>query len=104
MDRSASLDEVADPERAESARRELDALIAELRRAWVSAVATGHTGSGSERARINVARTIRRAITAIDKIAPQLAAHRAVSVRTGHHCSYSPEPAALIDWEIDLGE
>lgn len=35
-------------------------------------------------ARINVARNIRRAIAAIDRVAPELAAHLAVSIRTGH--------------------
>ena len=102
----ADIDEAerwADPERAESARRELDALISELRRAIGLSGRDRPQGSGSERARINVTRNIRRAIAAIDKVAPQLAAHLTVSIRTGHHCTYAPEPAARIDWEIDPG-
>ena len=102
----ADIDEAerwADPERAETARRELDALISELRRAIGLSGRDRPQGSGSERARINVTRNIRRAIAAIDRVAPQLAAHLTVSIRTGHHCSYTPEPAARIHWEIDLG-
>ena len=92
----------ADPERAEVARRELDALMAELRRAVGLSARDRPQGSGTERARINAARNIRRAISAIDKVAPQLAAHLTVSIRTGHHCSYAPEPAARIEWEVEF--
>lgn len=102
----ADIDEAerwADPERAETARRELDALISELRRAIGLTGRDRPQGSGSERARINVARNVRRAISAIDRVAPELAAHLAVSIRTGHHCTYAPEPAARIHWEINLG-
>ncbi len=102
----AEIDEAerwADPERAEMARRELDALISELRRAVGLSGRDRPQGSGAERARINVARNIRRAIAAIDRVAPGLAAHLAVSIRTGHQCTYAPEPAARIDWEIGLG-
>lgn len=93
----------ADPERAEASRRELDALITELRRAVGLTGRDRPQGSSTERARINAARNIRRAVTAIHKVAPQLAAHLTVSIRTGHQCSYAPEPAARIEWDIDLG-
>jgi hypothetical protein len=102
----AEIDEAerwADPDRAETARHELDALISELRRAIGLSGRDRPQGSGSERARINVARNIRRAIAAIDRVAPELAAHLAVSIRTGHQCTYAPEPAARITWEISLG-
>ena len=102
----ADIDEAerwADPERAETTRRELDALISELRRAIGLSGRDRPQGSGSERARINVTRNIRRAMAAIDRVAPQLAAHLTVSIRTGHYCTYAPESAARIHWEIDLG-
>ena len=102
----ADIDEAerwADPERAETTRRELDALISELRRAIGLSGRDRPQGSGSERARINVTRNIRRAMVAIDRVAPQLAAHLTVSIRTGHYCTYAPESAARIHWEIDLG-
>lgn len=91
-----------DPERADVSRRELDALMAELRRAVGLSGRDRPHGSGAERARINVARNIRRAINAIHKVAPQLAAHLTVSIRTGHHCSCTPEPVARIEWEVEL--
>ncbi len=102
-DLRADIDEAerwADPERAESARRELDALIAELRRAAGLGGRDRPQRSGSERARINVTRNIRRAIATIERSAPDLAAHLTVSIRTGHHCTYAPEPAARIDWTV----
>lgn len=102
-DLRADIDEAerwADPERAEAARRELDALIAELRRAVGLSGRDRPQRSGSERARINVTRNIRRAIATIERSAPELAAHLTVSIRTGHHCTYTPEPAARIDWAI----
>ncbi len=97
----AEAEQWADPERVETARRELDALIAELRRAVGLGGRDRPQGSGSERARINVARNIRRAIATIERSAPELAAHLTVSIRTGHHCVYAPEPAARIDWTIN---
>ncbi|MFN0089290.1 MAG: hypothetical protein ACKVWR_03325 [Acidimicrobiales bacterium] len=105
MSLQADIDEAeqwADPERADASRRELDALIGQLRRAVGLSGRDRPQGSGAERARINAARNIRRAITAIHKVAPQLAAHLTVSIRTGHLCSYAPEPAARVDWEIEL--
>jgi hypothetical protein len=102
----ADIDEAerwSDPERAESARRELDALISELRRATGLGGRDRPQGSDAERARINVTRNIRRAIAAIDKVAPQLAAHLTISIRTGHYCSYAPEPAARIHWGLEPG-
>ena len=53
-----------DPERAELARRELDALMQELRRAVGLRGRDRPVGSGAERARVNVARSLRRAIQA----------------------------------------
>jgi hypothetical protein len=102
-DLQADIDEAerwADGERAEIARSELDAIVAELRRAVGIGGRDRPHGSGSERARINVARNIRRAIAAIQRSAPELAAHLTVSVRTGHHCVYAPEPAARIEWDV----
>jgi hypothetical protein len=58
-------------------------------------------GSGNERARVNAARTIRRAIATIARELPELGDHLDVSVRTGHRCSYSPEPAAALTWSIE---
>ena len=47
-------------------------------------------GSESERARLNVTRAIRTAISRIRDRAPDAAAHLDRAVRTGTRCSYSP--------------
>ena len=47
-------------------------------------------GSDSERARLNVTRAIRSAISRIRDRAPDAAAHLDQAVRTGARCSYSP--------------
>ena len=89
-----------DPKRAELAEVELDAILSELR----SAVGLGGRdrpqGSGHERARVNVTRSIRRAIDAITDVMPDLGAHLSVSINTGRSCVYLPDPAAAIDWEV----
>jgi hypothetical protein len=60
----------------------------------------GPLRSGNERARVNATRNLRRAIRSIETVLPELGAHLAVSVRTGHQCSYAPEPAAALDWTV----
>jgi hypothetical protein len=93
-------DDHHDPERAAKARLELDALLDELRRAVGLGGRDRPQGSGAEKARINVARSLRRAIAAVGAAVPDLGAHLAVSVRTGHRCAYAPEPAAALRWTI----
>jgi hypothetical protein len=93
-------DAFADPERASRARLEMDALLAELRRAVGLGGRDRPQGSGDERARVNVARTLRRAIAAIERAVPDLGAHLSVSVRTGRFCAYDPEPAAALHWDV----
>jgi tetratricopeptide (TPR) repeat protein len=93
-------DDCADIERAGRARLELDALIAELRRAVGLGGRDRPNASGAERARVNVARTVRRAIASVSGVLPDLGAHLDVSVRTGRFCSYAPDPAAALAWVV----
>lgn len=86
--------------RAEKHRVELDALIGELKRAVGLGGRDRPQGSGAEKARINVARSLRRAIAAVEAEVPALGAHLRVSVRTGHRCAYAPEPAAALTWDV----
>ena len=62
------------------------------------------TGSDAERARINVVRSIRRTIEAIDRQAPLLGAHLQEAVRTGRYCIYLPEPGIALSWAVSAGE
>jgi hypothetical protein len=93
-------DASADLERAARARLELDALMSELERAVGLGGRDRPNASGAERARINVARSLRRAIHSIRAAVPELGAHLDVSVRTGHACRYAPEPSAALRWEV----
>jgi hypothetical protein len=92
-----------DSERAALARVELDALLDELRRAVGLGGHDRPSGSGAERARVNVTRNIRRAVAMITEVAPALGAHLDRSVRTGRYCAYDPEPAATLAWSVDTG-
>ena len=86
--------------RGERGQVEIDALLRELERAVGLGGRDRPTASGAERARINVLRSIKRAIAAIGHHAPELAAHLEVSVRTGRYCAYQPEPAAALSWVV----
>jgi hypothetical protein len=90
-----------DPVRGERAHVEVDALLRELKRAVGLGGRDRPTGSDTERARINVVRSVRRAIAAVTDQAPLLGAHLEESVRTGGHCIYLPEPAAALSWTVD---
>lgn len=92
-----------DPERAARAGEELAAVAGEL------AAATGLGGrdrraaSSSERARVNVTRSIRRTIAKIEQYDAELGAHLAASVSTGAFCCYQPVPQAAIEWRVHRG-
>jgi hypothetical protein len=72
----------------------------ELRRAVGLGGRDRPVGAGAERARVNVTRNLRRAVTAISANAPDLGAHLERSIRTGRLCSYTPEPASALDWKV----
>jgi hypothetical protein len=92
----AEADQNHDRERASQLATERDAVIAELTRATGLGGRTRRAGSSIERARLNVTRTIRHAITLLDEVLPELAAHLDQSVTTGNHCCY--QPSHEISW------
>lgn len=92
-------DDMADIERAAQARLELDFVIDQLRLAAGLGGRDRPTGSGAERARINVSRNLRRAIAAIERIAPVTGKHLALSIRTGLWCRYEPDPSSNFEWK-----
>ncbi len=87
--------------RGERAHVEIDALLRELRKAVGLGGRDRPTGSDAERARINVVRSLRRAVAAVTDQAPLLGAHLEESVRTGGYCIYLPEPAAVLSWTVE---
>jgi hypothetical protein len=78
-----------DTERASRLRAEKDFLVRELAAATGLGGRPRRLGAESERARLNVTRAIRSAITKIRDRAPAAAAHLDRSVRTGTRCSYA---------------
>src|SRR5205085_9873967 len=88
-------------ERASRAASEKDALLQQL------AAALGLGGrdrqissSISERARINVTRTIRAAIEKIGASSPEIGRHLRATIRTGLFCCYDPAPGAPGPWLV----
>jgi hypothetical protein len=85
-----------DAKRLAKRSAERDALIAELKRATGLGGRPRRSGSPTEKARINVTRTIRHAITDLSTKVPELAAHLNESIATGVSCCY--EPRTNITW------
>ena len=75
---------------------EREALVAELARATGLGGRPRRTGSPTEKARLNVTRTIRHAITYLSTTVPDLAHHLDESIVTGASCCY--EPRTNIAW------
>lgn len=87
--------------RAEQSRLELDAVMDELQRATGLGGRDRPQHSGTEKARVNVTRNLRRAIAAIHRQSPYLGAHLRVSIRTGNVCSYHPDPSSTITITVE---
>jgi hypothetical protein len=81
-----------DTERASRLRAERDFLVRELAAAAGLGGRPRRLGSEAERARVNVTRAIRSAISRIRDRAPAAAAHLDQAIRTGSRCSYSGRP------------
>jgi predicted ATPase len=75
---------------------EREALLREVARATGLGGKPRRAGSATEKARLNVTRTIRHAIAYLRATNPELAAHLNESITTGVSCSY--EPCANIVW------
>lgn len=93
-------EENGDRGRSEAARAEIELLGAELARA------TGLGGRGrkasahAERARVNVTRAIKNAISWIADVDASLGRHLRSAVHTGAFCVYEPDPDRPIDWDV----
>jgi predicted ATPase len=85
-----------DHERQAEWTAERTALIEELKRATGLGGRPRRSGSPTEKARVNVTRTIRHAISELAPRAPDLAAHLEESIVTGVSCCY--EPRSDIVW------
>jgi len=75
---------------------EREALLKELARATGVGGKPRRTGSPAEKARLNVTRTIRHAVSYLSTAHPELAAHLDESLATGVSCCY--EPRTNVAW------
>ncbi|MDQ3936168.1 MAG: transcriptional regulator, partial [Actinomycetota bacterium] len=89
-----------DPERAAHAQEEIDFIARELAGAVGLGGRDRKAASASERARVNVTRTIKAAVDRIGDNDAALGRHLDQSIRTGTFCSYEPDPAAPVAWRL----
>jgi non-specific serine/threonine protein kinase len=54
--------------------------------------------SATERARLNITKTIKAALRQIANNHPVLGQHLDTSIKTGTFCSYTPDPTRPISW------
>jgi len=87
-------------QRAVKLENEKAAIEKELRRAFGRDGRARVAASVAEKARVNVTRTVRLAIGDITGINPQLGRHLNDAIKTGYFCSYRPDPAHLITWQL----
>jgi hypothetical protein len=83
---------LGDRGRLERANTEIDALGAELERAFGLGGRARRIGAASERARSNVQRRISHAIAQIQQASSRIGEHLLATVRTGVYCVYEPRP------------
>jgi len=76
--------------RVERASAEIEALRAELERAFGLGGRERKQGAASERARSNVQRRITHALAQVAAASPRVGEHLVATIRTGTYCTYSP--------------
>lgn len=87
-----------DDDRAAAAQVELDALVAELTRAFGLGGRERKASSVAEKARVNVTRALRTAIATLSEALPEPGAVLDRRVRTGLFCAYEPDPDDHVLW------
>ena len=89
-----------DPGRIEKLQAELEFLTQELAQAVGLGGRSRKAASSTERARVNVTRAIRAAITRIATNHPALGQYLEQTIKTGTACSYTPAPAQELPWQF----
>jgi hypothetical protein len=89
-----------DDERAARLQGELDALVAELARAFGLGGRDRRAASAVERARLNVTRALRAALAKLSEALPAAGAVLDRRVRTGTYCAYEPQPDDEALWSV----
>ena len=89
-----------DPGQAEKLQAELEFLTQELTQAVGLGGRSRKAASSTERARVNVTRAIRAAITRITASHPPLGQYLAQTIKTGTACSYTPDSSQELPWQF----
>lgn len=89
-----------DPERVRRAHAEIDALTQQLAASVGLGGRDRRAASQSEKARVNVTKSVKDALRRIDEHHEPLGRHLRVTIRTGTYCSYQPDPSSPITWEV----
>ena len=86
--------------RATTAQAEIEFLSAELAAAVGLGGRDRRVASSAERARLMVTKAIRAALHKLRDNHPALGHHLATSITTGTCCTYTPDPTALLVWQL----
>jgi len=89
-----------DDDRAAGLQCELDALVAELARAFGLGGRDRKAYSTAEKARLNVTRALRAAVGRVTQALPVAGAVLDRRLRTGLFCAYEPHPDDKITWSV----
>ena len=89
-----------DDDRAAKVQAELDAVVAELARAFGLGGRERRASSAAEKARLNVTRALRSAVAKIVEALPEPGAVLDRRVRTGLFCAYDPHPDDEVVWSV----
>jgi len=89
-----------DNARAADLEKELDFILLELSRAVGAGGRDRNHRAENERARVNVTNAIRTLNTKIAKEHPSFGRHLRLNIRTGHFCSYNPDPSSPPRWRF----
>lgn len=87
-------------ERAEELQEEIDRLLPELARAFGLGGRDRAASSAAERARLNVTRALRTAVTRVRTLAPEAGDVLDRGLRTGAYCVYAPKPDESVHWIV----
>lgn len=96
----AEADERGDQAVGERLEAERQAVLAELRRATGLGGRTREQSAETEKARVNVTRTLRTALDRLAEVAPLCAGHLRASIRTGRYCRYDPAEGGPGRWNL----
>jgi hypothetical protein len=86
--------------RADKAQQEIDFISAELTHGLGLGSRPRNAPSSAERARVNVVKGIKIALTKIAEHSPLLKHYLTTTIKTGLFCSYTPHPFKPISWNL----